>query len=114
MGVDEVFDDMSEIKKVFCSFGTAEVSFGFNLIFDVLIILFDWVFVMFASVFFVCDRNARNNAGDSIEVVCSGCFVVCESIADEGDELSFFCGFLFLLLVLAEYLFVASVFDLFH
>lgn len=52
MWVDEIMNDCFEVEECFGVFKTSKVAHGFYAVFDVLVVSFDVVVVVFESVFF--------------------------------------------------------------
>jgi hypothetical protein len=88
MRVDKVLDDAPQIEEVSCTVGALEMAFGFDLVFDVLVVALNRIVVVLEAVLFVPDRDAKDELCRAIKELGPSCAVILEFVAHERDDAS--------------------------
>jgi len=113
MRIHKVMDYSSHVQKCFCSLETPKSSSHyFNAIFDIAILPFNRIIIMFQPIFAACDRNTKRQFGNSGEIFAPRHFVIPEFITYESDEFSFLFWLFSFLKIPFKYLIIARFFNL--
>lgn len=112
MWIDEIVDNVFEIKKTFCVVKAAKVAHYFDAVFNVLVVSFNGIVIVFDAVSFELDGHTKMEFGDVKKQDVKGVFVILEFIAHKNDELSLFLWLMFLVDVTLQNLRVTCCFHL--
>lgn len=86
---------------------TAKISHSFYSVFDIAVVTFYRIVVVFQSVFPTCNRNTEYEFACSVEKFVECVPVVLEAIGHERDEFAFLHRFVSFFVVDGEYLLIA-------
>ena len=104
MRIHEILDNRPQIQKTFRAFVASEISHRLRPIFDLSVVPFNRIVVVFESVFPARDWHAEMQFASSVEKLVERVPVIFKSVGHERDELALFHGLVFFFFVDIKYL----------